>query len=92
MGDLDDELATKPFDREGPPPSPREAAIGIYLPQRDELKVGHPTAFSETVRQLMELYPDASPLQANLVTIKAVKACPMVDPDPIDTDSAESCR
>ena len=41
---------------ENPLPSPVEAALGLYLENRDELKLSHEAAIVKTIEQLLELF------------------------------------
>lgn len=56
-----------------PLPSLWETAIGLYLERRVELKIDHALAFSQTVKELLQLFPGLTPLQANLVVIDVVR-------------------
>jgi hypothetical protein len=47
---------------ENPLPSPVEAALGLYLENRDELKLSH-EAIVKTIEQLLELFPERPALQ-----------------------------
>jgi hypothetical protein len=57
-----------------PLPSPLEAALGLYLRQIHEKRLAHRQAFAEAVEELRVLYPELTPLQANLVMVKAARA------------------
>lgn len=67
-----------------PLPSLKETAVGLYLERRLEKKLLHADAFSQTVSELLELFPGLTALQANLVTISAVREASTVLRDKVE--------
>ncbi|MDT4737232.1 hypothetical protein [Bradyrhizobium sp. WYCCWR 12699] len=66
MHDIDAELS--------PLPSPLEVAEGFYLANLRDEGLDHHGAVAKAVEQLLNTFPELSPLQATLVMARVLKA------------------